>query len=308
MTNDQQDELAPDSPEGEEAVVASEGGDENSPADEAVGENATEPVATPEEPVASESPEPEQVESPAETEPVDSPEETVEPVASAEPTDAVEPAASQASEEPAPAPKKSKRKSSPEPLELIEEPDEVEDDIEMDWYILKVAVNREGTVRDNLERRVKVAGLERYFGDIVVPVEETTEFNKDGKKRTVRKKLFPGYIVIRMAINDDSWFLVRETPGIGDFTGAAGKPAPLPPEEIQRILKTGEGDDTDGKPVTSIKYKVGDKVRVKDGYFQNFEGDIETVDEANGRVTVLLEVFGRKTPVELGHWEVESVD
>lgn len=296
MTNEQQNDAAPDPPEGEEGVVASTGDEGDSPVDRV---ESPDQVASEEPPVSENAPEAE------ETAVTTSTEDQAEHSAGDDESATAE---GSSEETPTPKPKKTRKKSSPEPLELIEEPEEVEDDIEMDWYILKVAVNREGTVRDNLERRVKVAGLERYFGEIVVPVEETTEFNKDGKKRTVRKKLFPGYVVINMAINEESWFLVRETPGIGDFTGAAGKPAPLPPEEIQRILKKQDGDDADAKPVAALKYKVDDKVRVKDGYFQNFEGDIESVDEANGRVTVLLEVFGRKTPVELGHWEVESVD
>lgn len=303
MTDERQHEASPDSLSSEENVDAPVGEASETPAQADAEERRAEDVEAGETMAeqaemarSDDSSEPSGEEEPA---PVADAEESQQDDSDADATEESEPVA---------APKKSGRKSSPAPLELIEEPDEVEDDIEKDWYILKVAVNRENTVRDNLERRVKVAGLDRYFGDIVVPVEESTEFNKDGKKRTIRKKLFPGYIVIHMSINDDSWFLVRETPGIGDFTGAAGKPAPLPSAEIDRILAAGKTDDDDAKPVTTLKYKVGDKVRVKDGYFQSFEGDIETVDEANGRITVLLEVFGRLTPVELGHWEVESVD
>jgi transcriptional antiterminator NusG len=194
-----------------------------------------------------------------------------------------------------------------EPLELIEEPPE-EEEIKHDWYILKVQVNRENTICDALWRRVKVAGLERYFNKIIVPTEEVQEFTKTGKKRIVKRKLYPGYIMVNMAINDDSWFLVRETPGIGDFTGSAGKPTPMQQHEIAAILQKSEPETEDETaPKIGIKVKPGDRVRVKEGYFQNFEGLIDSVDEANGRVTVIITIFNRSTPVELEHWQVEEV-
>jgi transcriptional antiterminator NusG len=114
--------------------------------------------------------------------------------------------------------------------------------------------------------------------------------------------------MVHMAINDDTWFAVRETPGIGDFTGSAGKPTPMETSEVERILNLGATkDDGETQIKTSIPYKAGDRVRVKEGYFQNFEGDVESVDEANGRVTVMINIFGRSTPVELEHWQIESV-
>ena len=196
-----------------------------------------------------------------------------------------------------------------EPLELIRDdvggPDEA---INKQWYILKVQVNREESIRSALDRKVKMEGLERYFGDIVVPTEDIAEFTKTGKRRIVKKKLYPGYIMVQMAINDDTWFAVRETSGIGDFTGSAGRPAPMNPADVDRILKLGaDEEDGDQQIRTAIPFSVGDRVRVKDGYFQNFEGDVEGVDEANGRVTVMINIFGRSTPVELEHWQIESV-
>jgi transcriptional antiterminator NusG len=178
----------------------------------------------------------------------------------------------------------------------------------MDWYILKVQVNREDSIRDALMRRIKIEGLEQYFGDIVVPTEDVAEFTKSGKRRIVKRKLYPGYILANMAINDDTWFLVRETPGVGDFTGSAGKPTPMEPHDVERILNIGGTDEEKGTAVkTAIPFKSGDRVRVKDGYFQNFEGDVEAIDEANGRITVMINIFGRSTPVELEHWQVESI-
>ena len=105
----------------------------------------------------------------------------------------------------------------------------------MDWFILKVQSNREESIREGLLRRVAIAGLDYYFGDIIVPTEKVTEF-KGGKKKVIKRKLYPGYLVVHMEINDDTWFLVRETPGIGDFTGAAGRPSPMLPHEVSRIV------------------------------------------------------------------------
>ena len=176
------------------------------------------------------------------------------------------------------------------------------------WYILKVQVNREESIRRALERRVKIAGLERFFGEIVVPTEDVAEYNKSGKRRIVKKKLYPGYLMIHLALNDDTWFLVRETPGIGDFTGSAGKPTPMADHEVQRIVMASKGVEAGESPVkTAIPFKSGDRVRVKEGYFENFEGDVDSIDEANGRVTVMINIFGRSTPVELEHWQMESI-
>ena len=197
-----------------------------------------------------------------------------------------------------------------DPLEEVSE--EPEDDVDKSWYILKVQVNRENSICDALERRVKMHGLESQFGDILVPTEDIKEFTKTGKQRIVKRKLYPGYIVVNMAINDDTWFIVRETPGIGDFTGSAGKPAPLDNTEVDRILKLSrpaEAGDVEGKePIkNSFPFKVGDQVRVNEGNFQSLEGGVETIDESNGRITVMLNMFGRQTPVQLDHWQVEKV-
>lgn len=182
------------------------------------------------------------------------------------------------------------------------------DEFKKDWYILKVQSNRENSICDGLRRRVKIAGLEEYFGDIIVPTEEVREF-KDGKARIVKRKLYPGYIVVHMAINDDTWFLVRETPGIGDFTGAGGKPTPMLPHEVEKILrlagKLERPDKTGPRPL--IPYKVGDKVRIEEGNFQNFEGEVSAIDETNGRVTIMIQIFNRTTPVELEHWQVKPL-
>ena len=195
------------------------------------------------------------------------------------------------------------------PLEELAD-DEVAGELDMRWYILKVQVNRETSICEALERRIKVAGMDRFFGDILVPTEDVREYNKSGKQRIVKRKLFPGYIVVKMHISDESWFLVRDTPGIGDFTGAAGKPVPLSDEEIQRIISTTRPDPqatTDEVVKTAIRFKSGDRVRVKEGYFQNCEGEVSAIDERNGRVTVMISFLGRPNPVQLDHWQIEQM-
>ncbi|QDV62134.1 transcription termination/antitermination protein NusG [Crateriforma conspicua] len=178
----------------------------------------------------------------------------------------------------------------------------------MDWYILKVAFNREDSIADALRKRVKMEGMEEFFGDIVVPTEDVATFTRDGKRRITKRKLLPGYVMAHMIINDDTWFLVRETAGISDFTGAAGKPMPMEPEDVERFInRTAEEDEEEPTIKTSIPFKVGDRVRVKEGNFENQEGDVDGVDEANGRVTVIINIFGRSVPMELDHWQVEPL-
>jgi transcriptional antiterminator NusG len=177
-----------------------------------------------------------------------------------------------------------------------------------DWYILKVQVNREDSIREALLRRIKIQGLEEHFSDIIVPTEDVAEFNKSGKRRIVKRKLYPGYILVHMALNDETWFLVRETPGVGDFTGSAGRPTPMDSRDVERILRLGATEEEGGAQIrTAIPFKTGARVRVKEGNFQNFEGDVASIDQANGRITVMINIFGRSTPVELDHWQVEAL-
>lgn len=194
------------------------------------------------------------------------------------------------------------------PLELIDET-VADEDLKFEWYILKVQVNREDSIKDALIRRVKMNGLERYFKEIVVPTEDVVEFTKTGKRRVVKKKLYPGYILVNLAVTDESWFVVRETPGIGDFTGSAGKPTPMDPKDVERILRSSKvlPEEEGAGAKTAIPFKNGDRVRVKEGYFQNFEGDVHAIDQAHGRVTVMINIFGRATPVEIEHWQIEAV-
>lgn len=173
------------------------------------------------------------------------------------------------------------------------------------WYILKVQSNREDSIRETLMRRIQMQGLDKYFGEVVVPKEQVTEF-KGGKKRVVWKKLYPGYILVNMLLNDDTWYLVRETGGIGDFTGSAGRPSPMLPQDVAKLLNKTEVK-ADEAPRLKIGFKKGDRVKINEGTFENFEGEVEQIDEANGRVTVMLSIFGRSTPVDIEYWQIESV-
>ena len=183
-----------------------------------------------------------------------------------------------------------------------------EDEIEMDWYILKVAFNREESIADALRKKIAMEGMQEFFGDVVVPSEDVATFSRDGKKRISKRRLLPGYIMARMAINDDTWFLVRETAGISDFTGSAGKPMPMDPVDVDRFINRPVEEDEEDAPIkTAIPFKVGDRVRVKEGNFENQEGDVDALDEANGRITVIINIFGRSVPMELDHWQVEPL-
>lgn len=234
--------------------------------------------------------------------------ETPSGEAAALPPDA-EPAevASGAGESPAAEPSGTPPKKESEPVATAVEPspEELPKSDKMDWYILKVQSNREESIRDGLRKKIKIAGLERYFGDIIIPTEKVTEF-KGGKRKVLKRKLYPGYLVVQMEINEDTWFLVRETTGIGDFTGAGGHPTPMQPREVAAILAKQE-EKADEAPKLKIAFRVGDHVKIKEGTFENFEGEVANIDETNGRVTVLINIFGRSTPVDIEYWQIEKV-
>ena len=221
---------------------------------------------------------------------------------------AVEPSADETAQKEA-KPKAAKAKEAKADEPAAEEPKSEN----MNWYILKVQSNREESIREGLLRRVAIAGLGRYFGDVIVPSEKVTEF-KGGKKRVIKRKLYPGYLVVHMEINEDTWYLVRETPGIGDFTGATArsssaqelKATPMLPHEVARILAKQE-EKSEKAPKLKIGFATGERVKINEGTFENFEGDVETIDETSGRVTVMINIFGRSTPVELEYWQIETV-
>jgi len=177
---------------------------------------------------------------------------------------------------------------------------------ELVWYVLKVQSSREDTIRDALERRVKIQGLQKYFGRIVVPTEKITEI-RNNKKRTVERKTYPGYIMVEMELNEKTWFTVRETPGVGDFVGAHGTPTKMTSVEVNQMLNEQEQGSAAEQPKVKIYVERGDRVKIKDGPFENFEGTVEEVIEARGLVKVMLIIFNRPTPVDLEYWQVERL-
>jgi len=184
---------------------------------------------------------------------------------------------------------------------------------EMLWFVLKVQSNRERSIRDSIFRRVRMEGMEEFFGQVHIPVEKVVE-TKGGGRRVREQKVLPGYMMIQMELNDETWHLVRSTGGVGDFTGAAGKPIPMEEKEVSRWLgldavveEPGVVPEKAVKPVVKFEVSVGDHVKVKEGAFESFEGVIDSVDDATGKVKVIIEIFGRPTEVELEHWQVEKM-
>jgi transcriptional antiterminator NusG len=176
---------------------------------------------------------------------------------------------------------------------------------ELVWYVLKVQSGREDTIRDALERRVKIQGLSPYFGRIVVPTEKITEI-RNNRKRVVERKSYPGYIMVEMELNEKTWFLVRETPGVGDFVGAHGTPTKMTADEVNKMLGQETAKDEKPAPI-KFDFERGDRVKIKDGPFENFEGTVEDVIEQRGLVKVMLIIFNRPTPVDLEYWQVERI-
>ena len=195
----------------------------------------------------------------------------------------------------------------------IDEDEDEEPPPKLTWYVLKVQSGREDTIRDTLERRVKIQGIARYFGRIVVPTEKVTEI-RNGKKRTREHKSLPGYIMVEMELNENTWYTVRETPGVGDFVGGArGDKAepwkhatPMTETEVDRMLGL-EKQRVDDRAKPRIDFERGDRVKIKEGPFENFEGTVEEVIEARGLVKVMLVIFSRNTPVDLEYWQVERL-
>jgi transcriptional antiterminator NusG len=171
------------------------------------------------------------------------------------------------------------------------------------WYVVRVQSGREETVKDGLLRRVRSMGLEGKISNVIVPTEKVTEI-RSGRKSVREKKLYPGYIMIEMEQDKDAWFLVRETPGIGDFLGLK-EPIPMAEHEVTKMLVDQSATEED-RPKIKIEVQKGDSVRVKDGPFENFDGIVEEVDAKNGRVKVAITVFGRSTPVDLEYWQLEK--
>jgi transcriptional antiterminator NusG len=174
----------------------------------------------------------------------------------------------------------------------------------MKWYVVKVQSGREETIRDAIERRVKIEGLQESFGQILIPTEKVTEV-RNNKRIVKEKKLFPGYVMVHLEFNDRMLYLFRETSGVGDFVGGGlnKPPQPMAAFEVERML--GKQGMMVEKPTEKSKFDKGDRVQVKDGTFAGMEGEVKEVLEGKGALRVELTIFGRPVPVELEYWQVD---
>ena len=172
---------------------------------------------------------------------------------------------------------------------------------EKKWYVIHTYSGYENKVKANLERKVHSMGMEDEIFNVVVPMEDEVE-TKDGKKKVTKKKVFPGYALVEMIVNDRSWYVVRNTPGVTGFVGSGTKPIPLTDAEVKRILKSMGIEQL--KPVLDIE--IGQAVRINSGAFENFAATVTEIDSEKGKLKVLVDMFGRETSVELDFDQVEK--
>jgi transcription termination/antitermination protein NusG len=177
--------------------------------------------------------------------------------------------------------------------------------MEKNWYVVHTYSGYENKVKANLEKRVESMAMQDKIFRVIVPEEEETDI-KNGKKKVVKRKVFPGYVLVEIFMTDDSWYVVRNTPGVTGFVGSSGagsKPTPLLPEEINNILKHMGVDERR----VDIDFEIGETVKVKEGPFANFTGSIEEIDKDKAKIKVLVNMFGRDTPVELDYTQIEKI-
>ncbi len=174
-------------------------------------------------------------------------------------------------------------------------------DDDREWFVVHCYSGYENKVRHNLEQRIETMGMKNKIFDVVVPTEEEIEV-KDGKRRTVERRVFPGYILVQMVMNEESWYVVRNTPGVTGFVGMGNDPTPLRPEEVSQIVKRMEAD----APRIKVTYSEGQKVRIIDGPFNDFIGTVSDIDMERAKVRVMVSFFGRETPVELDFLQVDK--
>ena len=170
------------------------------------------------------------------------------------------------------------------------------------WYVIHTYSGYENKVMANLERKVKSMGMENVINRILVPMEDEVDV-KDGQKKVVKRKVFPGYVLVEMEVNDRSWYIVRNTPGVTGFVGSATKPIPLEPEEVKRILKS---QGLEEAPRTRIEVEVGEQVRITSGPFEDFVAVITEINEEKGTLKGLINMFGRETSVEVDFSQIKK--
>jgi transcriptional antiterminator NusG len=180
----------------------------------------------------------------------------------------------------------------------------------MQWYVLRVASNKEEQVREALARKVQVEGLDSTIGRIVVPMEQVKRI-RGGKQRVHKRKLYPGYVFMEMEpkedgrIPDDAFFVIKETSGVGDFIGTEGVPTAMRDTEVAKMLN--EAEKPEDTPTLKVEFRKGDMVKIREGAFENFEGAVESIDPERGIVSVIVTIFGRPTPLDIEYWQVEKI-
>ena len=172
------------------------------------------------------------------------------------------------------------------------------------WYIIHTYSGFENRVKESLRQRADAMGMGDIIGDILIPTEEVVEM-KDGKKVVSSKKFFPGYILVNMAMSDDAWHMVKNTPKVTGFVGTGIKPTPLSQEEVDRIIN--QVTTSAEKPKPKFVFKEGEQVRIVDGPFSNFSGTVEEVNHDRNTLKIMVTIFGRSTPVELDFLQVEKI-
>jgi transcription termination/antitermination protein NusG len=194
--------------------------------------------------------------------------------------------------------------------ELEAEPPVVESpyDRSGQWFVVHTYAGYENKVKSNLESRIASMNMEERIFEVVIPVEDVIEF-KNGKKQVVSKKVFPGYLLVRMDLDDDSWYVVRNTPGVTGFVGLGARPTPLSRKEVESILQVKAAGETEAAKKTRprLEYEVGESVRVREGPFADFTGTIAEINEDQLKLKVLVNIFGRETPVELEFAQVAKL-
>ncbi len=177
------------------------------------------------------------------------------------------------------------------------------------WYVLHTQSGYENKVRQNIEARRASMNMESRIHEVVIPMEDVVEF-KQGKKVVVQKKMFPGYLLVRCSLDDDSWYVIRNTPGVTGFVGAGNKPQPLPRKDVENFLQV-KDETQESAPSKStrprLEYEINETVRVKEGPFADFSGEIVEINEDQLKVKVLVNIFGRETPVELEFSQVAKL-
>ena len=176
-----------------------------------------------------------------------------------------------------------------------------EEDDGREWYVVHCYSGYENKVRHNLEQRMETMGMKNMIFDVVVPTEEEIEV-KDGKRRSIERRVFPGYILVNMIMEEESWYVVRNTPGVTSFVGMGNEPIPLRPEEVSQIIKRMESD----APRVKLSFRQGERVRITDGPFNDFRGTVAEINMEKAKVRVMVNFFGRETPVELDFLQVEK--